>query len=204
MRYNRSVTFVQPVTLTDRGVRVEPLSLDHVDGLEAAAADGQLWRIRLTSVPEPGQTLGYVEAALAAREDGTRFPLAIVDDASGRVLGTTSFHDILPGPRRLEIGYTWLGRSSQRTQVNTVVKRLLLIHAFEDLDCNTVGWRTDNFNHASQRAIERLGAKRDGVIRGQALRRDGTIRDTVMYSVTAGEWPEIRAHLDHLLLRHER
>lgn len=195
------MAFVEPVTLTGRGIRLEPLERAHHDALEEAAADGELWRIRVSSVPEPGGMAGYIEQALASRAAGDRFPFAVIEEATGRVLGSTSFHDIAPAVRRVEIGYTWYARSVQRTHVNTAAKRLLLAHAFETLGCGVVGWRTDNFNLASQRAIERLGAKKDGVIRGHALRRDGTVRDTVMYSVTAGEWPEIRAHLDHLLDR---
>lgn len=195
------MVFVEPVTLTGRGIRLEPLERAHHDALEEAAADGELWRIRVSSVPEPGGMAGYIEQALASRAAGDRFPFAVIEEATGRVLGSTSFHDIAPAVRRVEIGYTWYARSVQRTHVNTAAKRLLLAHAFETLGCGVVGWRTDNLNLAGQRAIERLGAKKDGVIRGQALRRDGTIRDTVMYSVTAGEWPEIRAHLDHLLDR---
>lgn len=195
------MAFVEPVTLTGRGIRLVPLERAHNDALEEAAADGELWRIRVTSVPEPGGMAGYIEQALASRAAGDRFPFAVIEEATGRVLGSTSFHDIAPAVRRVEIGYTWYAKSVQRTHVNTAAKRLLLGHAFETLGCGVVGWRTDNFNLASQRAIERLGAKKDGVIRGHALRRDGTVRDTVMYSVTAGEWPEIRAHLDHLLDR---
>lgn len=195
------MAFVEPVTLTGRGIRLEPLERAHHDALEEAAADGELWRIRVSSVPEPGGMAGYIEQALASRAAGDRFPFAVIEEATGRVLGSTSFHDIAPAVRRVEIGYTWYAKSVQRTHVNTAAKRLLLGHAFETLGCGVVGWRTDNFNLASQRAIERLGAKKDGVIRGHALRRDGTVRDTVMYSVTAGEWPEIRAHLDHLLDR---
>lgn len=195
------MVFVEPVTLTGRGIRLEPLERAHHDALEEAAADGELWRIRVSSVPEPGGMAGYIEQALASRAAGDRFPFAVIEEATGRVLGSTSFHDIAPAVRRVEIGYTWYARSVQRTHVNTAAKRLLLGHAFETLGCGVVGWRTDNLNLASQRAIERLGAKKDGVIRGHALRRDGTVRDTVMYSVTAGEWPEIRAHLDHLLDR---
>lgn len=195
------MVFVEPVTLTGRGIRLEPLERAHHDALEEAAADGELWRIRVSSVPEPGGMAGYIEQALASRAAGDRFPFAVIEEATGRVLGSTSFHDIAPAVRRVEIGYTWYAKSVQRTHVNTAAKRLLLGHAFETLGCGVVGWRTDNFNLASQRAIERLGAKKDGVIRGHALRRDGTVRDTVMYSVTAGEWPEIRAHLDHLLDR---
>ncbi|AQP51349.1 GNAT family N-acetyltransferase [Tessaracoccus flavescens] len=195
------MVFVEPVTLTGRGIRLEPLERAHHDALEEAAADGELWRIRVSSVPEPGGMAGYIEQALASRAAGDRFPFAVIEEATGRVLGSTSFHDIAPAVRRVEIGYTWYARSVQRTHVNTAAKRLLLAHAFETLGCGVVGWRTDNLNLAGQRAIERLGAKKDGVIRGHALRRDGTVRDTVMYSVTAGEWPEIRAHLDHLLDR---
>ena len=195
------MVFVEPVTLTGRGIRLEPLERAHHDALEEAAADGELWRIRVSSVPEPGGMAGYIEQALASPAAGDRFPFAVIEEATGRVLGSTSFHDIAPAVRRVEIGYTWYARSVQRTHVNTAAKRLLLAHAFETLGCGVVGWRTDNLNLASQRAIERLGAKKDGVIRGHALRRDGTVRDTVMYSVTAGEWPEIRAHLDHLLDR---
>jgi RimJ/RimL family protein N-acetyltransferase len=194
--------FVEPVTLRDRGVRLEPLSLAHEAGLAAAAADGELWKIRVTSVPEPHETRSYIETALLGREQGHRFAFAVLDDETGKVLGTTSYHDILPAVRRVEIGYTWYARSVQRTHVNTSAKLLLLAHAFGTLDCHVVGWRTDNFNFASQRAIERLGARKDGVIRGHALRRDGTIRDTVMYSMRSGEWPEARAQLLYLLEQH--
>ena len=196
------MAFVQPITLSSNGVRLEPLALEHEDGLRAAAADGQLWKLRVTSVPEPENTRAYIETALHMRREGSRFAFAVIDEATGRVLGTSSYHDILPAVRRVEIGYTWYARSVQRSHVNTTCKLLLLAHAFEALGCNVVGWRTDNFNHASQRAIERLGAKKDGVIRGHALRRDGTIRDTVMYSLHQGEWPEVRAHLLHLLELH--
>lgn len=196
------MSFVEPVTLRDRGVRLEPLSLDHETGLAAAAADGELWKIRVTSVPAPHETRSYIETALLGRTQGHRFAFAVLDDESGKVLGTTSYHDIVPAVRRVEIGYTWYAQSVQRTHVNTSAKLLLLAHAFGTLDCHVVGWRTDNFNFASQRAIERLGAKKDGVIRGHALRRDGTIRDTVMYSMRSGEWPEARAQLLYLLEQH--
>ena len=196
--------FVKPVTLRDHGVRLEPLGLEHEAGLAAAAADGQLWTIRVTSVPEPQDTRTYIEAALQGREQGHRFAFAVLEDATGKVLGTTSYHDIVPAVRRVEIGYTWYAQSVQRTHVNTSAKLLLLAHAFGSLGCEVVGWRTDNFNFASQRAIERLGAKKDGVIRGHALRRDGTIRDTVMYSMRAGEWPEARAQLLYLLAHRAR
>ena len=190
-----TLPFVNPVVLCSQGVRLEPLALVHEDGLAAAAADGELWRLRVTSVPEPHQTGAYIETALQMREAGNRFAFAVVDEPTGRVLGSTSYHDILPTVRRLEIGWTWYRHSVQRSHVNTTAKLLLLDHAFDVLGCQVVGWRTDNFNFASQRAIERLGAKKDGVIRGHALRRDGTVRDTVMYSLRAGEWPESRAQL---------
>ena len=187
--------FVQPVILKDHGVRLEPLALSHEEGLRAAAVDGELWTLRVTSVPEPEQTRAYIETALKMREAGDRFAFAVIDDASGKVLGSTSFHDILPAVKRVEIGYTWYAKSAQRSHVNTNCKLLMMGHAFDTLGCRTVGWRTDNFNFASQQAIERLGARKDGVIRGHALRRDGTVRDTVMYSMTAGEWPEAKAQL---------
>jgi RimJ/RimL family protein N-acetyltransferase len=193
--------FVEPVTLAARGVELRPLGLEHVAGLAAAATDGELWRLRVTSVPEPGQTRDYVQSALAGRDAGHRFAFAVLDQASGTVLGTTSYHDIVSSVRRLEIGHTWYARRCQRTHVNTTCKLLLLTHAFDNLACHVVGWRTDNYNHASQRAIERLGARKDGVIRGHALRRDGTIRDTVMYSLRSGEWPEVKAQLLYLLDR---
>lgn len=191
--------FVHPVTLEDRGVRLEPLNISHEAGLRAAAADGALWNIRVTSVPEPDQTHRYIEEALTQRKSGHRFAFAVLEKDSGKVLGTTSYHDILPPVKRVEIGHTWYAQSVQRTHVNTTCKLLLLTHAFETLGCKVVGLRTDNFNFASQAAIERLGAEKDGIIRNHALRRDGTIRDTVMYSVVASEWPEIKAHLFYLL-----
>ncbi len=193
--------FIQPVTMSRNGVRLEPLALSHEEGLRAAAADGQLWTLRITSVPEPEHTRAYIQQALDMRAAGSRLAYAVVDEASGRVLGSTSFHDIVPAIARVEIGYTWYAKSVQRTHVNTTAKLLMMSHAFDTLGCAVVGWRTDNFNFASQRAIERLGARRDGVIRHHAPRRDGTVRDTVMYSMLAGEWPEARAQLLYLLAR---
>ena len=193
------MAFVEPVTLEGYGLRVLPLALEHEQGLQAAAADGALWTLRVTSVPEPENTRKYIEDALAMRDAGNRFAFVVQDASSGKVLGCSSYHDILPAVKRVEIGYTWYAHSVQRTHVNTACKLLLMAHAFETLACHVVGWRTDNFNFASQAAIERLGARKDGVIRGHALRRDGTIRDTVMYSLRAGEWPEVRAQLLYAL-----
>jgi RimJ/RimL family protein N-acetyltransferase len=195
------MAFVEPVTLEGYGLRLVPLALEHEAGLRTAAADGALWTIRVTSVPEPENTRKYIEDALAMREAGNRFAFVVQDASSGKVLGCSSYHDILAAVKRVEIGYTWYAKSSQRTHVNTACKLLLMTHAFETLACHVVGWRTDNFNFASQAAIERLGAHKDGVIRGHALRRDGTIRDTVMYSLRSGEWPEVRAQLLYALNR---
>ncbi len=193
------MAFVESVTLAARGIRLVPLSLDHEAGLKLAAADGELWNIRVTSVPEPEQTRKYIEDALSMRDAGNRFAFTVLDAASGTVLGSSSYHDILPAVKRVEIGYTWYAGRCQRSHVNTTCKLLLMTHAFETLGCKVVGWRTDNFNFASQAAIERLGAHKDGIIRGHAMRRDGTIRDTVMYSLRSGEWPEVRAQLLHSL-----
>ena len=186
---------VVPVTLERTPVRLVPLGLEHEEGLKRAAADGQLWNLRFTSVPEPQHTRAYIETALRGRAEGHRFAFAVLDSGSGEVIGCTSYHDIVPAVERLEIGWTWYAASRQRSAVNTTAKLLLMQHAFETLGAQLVGWRTDNYNFASQRAIERLGARKDGVLRHHAVRRDGTVRDTVMYSLSAGEWPEVKAHL---------
>jgi len=191
----------EPCTLETPLVRLEPLSPDHVVELEAAARDGGLWNLRVTSVPAPGDTTAYVAAALKGRDEGHMLPFVVRDVPGGRVIGSTRYHDIVPAVERLEIGYTWYASSWQRSHVNTTCKLLLLTHAFETLGARLVGWRTDNYNFASQRAIERLGARKDGVLRHHALRRDGTVRDTVMYSLAAGEWPEVKAHLQYQLAR---
>jgi RimJ/RimL family protein N-acetyltransferase len=192
---------VEPVTLEFNGVRLEPLSLSHAGGLRAAAEDGELWNLRITSVPEPHNVEAYIHKAL---EMPDRLAFAVIDASTGVVMGTTSYHDILPGVDRVEIGWTWYAKSRQRSHVNTSCKLLLLSHAFDTLGCAVVGLRTDNFNYASQRAIERLGAKKDGVIRHHWPRRDGTVRDTVIYSILRGEWPEIKAHLHYKLAEHVR
>ncbi len=196
-----SPAFVEPVTLSGRGITLVPLALEHEDSLRAAAADGELWNIRVTSGPEPQRTRAYIDDEPAIRAAGHRLAFAVLDSATGTVLGSTSYHDILPAVKRVEIGWTWYAKRCQRTHVNTTCKLLMMSHAFDTLGCHVVGWRTDNFNFASQAAIERLGAKKDGVIRGHALRRDGTIRDTVMYSLRAGEWPEVKAQLLYRLDR---
>ena len=197
------MAFIEPVTLSDHGISLVPLELSHEDGLRAAAADGELWNLRITSVTDPQGTRKYIQDALDGRAAGHRFAFAVLEQATGTVLGTSSYHDILPAVKRVEIGYTWYARRCQRTHVNTTAKLLLMGHAFDTLGCHVVGWRTDNFNYASQQAIERLGARKDGVIRGHAIRRDGTIRDTVMYSMRSGEWPEARAQLLYLRQRRQ-
>lgn len=189
---------VDPITLQFNGVLLEPLALAHADGLRAAASDGELWNIRVTSVPEPHKVEEYIRTAL---EMPNRLAFAVIDAASGAVVGTSSYHDIVPEIDRVEIGWTWYAKSRQRSHVNTSCKLALLSHAFDTLGCAVVGLRTDNFNHQSQAAIERLGAKKDGVIRHATLRRDGTVRDAVMYSILRGEWPEIKAQLHYRLQR---
>jgi len=189
---------VDPLTLEFNGVRLEPLAPYHADGLRAAASDGELWKLRVTSVPEPHEAERYIRTAL---ETDNRLAFAVIDASSDTVIGSTSYHDIVPAIGRVEIGYTWYAKSRQRSHVNTSCKLLLLSHAFDKLGCLAVGLRTDHFNYASQAAIERLGAKKDGVIRHHAMRRDGTVRDTVMYSILRGEWPEIKSHLHDRLAR---
>jgi RimJ/RimL family protein N-acetyltransferase len=196
------VIVVQPVTLERDGVRLEPLTADHVKELSAAAADGQLWDLWFTSVPEPDGMVDYVATALKGQQDGHMLPWAVRDPATGAVVGTTRYHDVMPAIDRVEIGYTWYSQSRQRTSLNTTCKLLLLAHAFDTLHCRVVGLRTDNFNFRSQRAIEALGAKKDGVIRHHAARRDGSVRDTVMFSILATEWPDVRKHLELRLARH--
>lgn len=187
-----------PIALDGPGIRLEPLGREHAAALERAASDGTLWELVWTSVPAPGEVTGYIQAALRGLVQGTMLPWVVRELGSGEIVGSTRFHDIVFDSDRVEIGYTWYAKSSQRTHVNTTCKLLLMGHAFDTLGCHVVGWRTDNFNFASQRAIERLGARLDGVIRGHAIRRDGTIRDTVMYSMRAGEWPKAKAQLLYL------
>jgi N-acetyltransferase len=192
----------QPITLEGGGVRLEPLGVEHHDALERVAEDGRLWELWFTSVPEPGGMRAYIAAALKGRDEGHMLPWAVRELSSGAIVGTTRYHDIVAAIDRVEIGWTWYAQSRQRTGLNTTCKRLLLAHAFETLGCKVVGLRTDNFNFRSQRAIEGIGAKRDGIIRHHAARRDGTVRDSVMYSVLAQEWPDVRRHLDLRLARH--
>jgi RimJ/RimL family protein N-acetyltransferase len=189
----------RPTTLEGHGVRLEPLAAAHHDALQEAAADGKLWELWFTSVPGPGETRAYIETALIGQEARHMLPWAVRDLASDMIVGSTRYHDVVAAADRVEIGYTWYGKRWQKSHVNTACKLLLLGHAFDALRCKVVGLRTDNFNFTSQRAIEALGAKKDGVIRHHWPRRDGTIRDTVMYSIVVSEWPDVRRHLERRL-----
>jgi RimJ/RimL family protein N-acetyltransferase len=191
----------QPIVLEGHGIRLEPLTEEHHNALAAAAADGKLWELWFTSVPAPAATAAYVADALKGQRDGQMLPWAVRDLASDTIVGTTRYHDIVAAIDRVEIGYTWYASSRQRTGVNTTCKLLLLSHAFETLQCKVVGLRTDNFNFRSQRAIEGLGAKKDGVLRHHAPRKDGSVRDSVMYSILTAEWPDVRKHLELRLAR---
>jgi RimJ/RimL family protein N-acetyltransferase len=192
----------QPVVLERGGIRLEPLADAHHDALAAAATDGRLWELWFTAVPAPEGMRAYVADALKGQRDGHMLPWVVRDLKGGGIIGSTRYHDIVPPIDRVEIGHTWYAESRQRTHVNTTCKLLLLAHAFDTLGCRVVGLRTDNFNFRSQRAIEALGAKRDGVIRHFGPRRDGSVRDVVMYSILAAEWPDVRRHLELRLQRH--
>jgi len=194
---------LSPTVLEGHGVRLEPLTHDHADGLAAAASDGRLWELWYTSVPTPDTTATYIDNALEGQAAGHMLPWA-VRESSGEIVGTTRYHDIVPTIDRVEIGYTWYAGRWQRSHVNTACKLLLLSHAFDSLGCAVVGLRTDNFNVASQRAIAALGAKRDGVLRHHQARRDGTARDSVMFSILAAEWRDVRRNLETRLTRHSK
>jgi N-acetyltransferase len=186
---------VAPITLEGHGVRLEPLTAEHLDAVRAAVKDGRLWELWFTTVPQPDQVSAYIGEALDGQAAGHMLPWAVRELASNTIVGSTRYHDIVPEIDRVEIGYTWYAKRWQRTHVNTSCKLLLFDHAFDRLGCQVVGLRTDNFNFGSQRAIERLGAKKDGIIRHHRARRDGTVRDTVIYSVLKHEWPDVKRHL---------
>ena len=185
-------------------MRLEPLTAEHEGALRAAASDGELWKLWYSWIPQPGEVGAYIATALAGQAQGHMLPWAVRELRSGTIVGSTRYHDILADIDRVEIGYTWYGSSWQRTHVNTACKLLLFEHAFEALGCKVVGLRTDNFNFRSQRAIEALGAKKDGVIRHHHRRRDGSVRDSVMYSVLAQEWPDVKRNLEYRFDRHRR
>lgn len=191
-----------PETLEGNGIRLEPLTAAHRDPLAAAATDGRLWELWFTSVPKPEEVSRYIEDALAGQRAGHMLPWVVRELKTDTIVGSTRYHDIVPQIDRVEIGYTWYAARCQRSYVNTACKLLLLAHAFETLRCAVVGFRTDNFNFVSQRAIAALGAKKDGVIRHHHPRRDGTARDTVIFSILAAEWPDVKRHLATRLARH--
>jgi RimJ/RimL family protein N-acetyltransferase len=195
---------VQPITLEGHGVRLEPLTREHADGLRTAAADGCLWELWYTSVPAPDEVEAYIETAHAGHAAGHMLPWAVRELTTGTIVGSTRYHDILADIDRVEIGWTWYAKGWQRSHVNTACKLLLFAHAFDSLGCAVVGLRTDNFNFASQRAIAALGAKHDGVLRHHGKRRDGSARDSWMFSVLASEWFDVRRHLEARLARHGR
>jgi N-acetyltransferase len=201
LRKTRTVIKLEPTTLEGHGVRLEPLAPAHADDLRTAVADGRLWELWFTAVPEPDLVDAYIATGLAGQAAGHMLPWAVRELGTGTIIGSTRYHDIVAEIDRVEIGYTWYARRWQRTHVNTACKILLFTHAFDAIGCKVVGLRTDNFNFASQWAIEALGAKRDGVIRHYQARRDGTPRDSVMYSVLVSEWPGVREHLELRLAR---
>ena len=190
-----------PVVLERGDIRLEPMTEEHVPGLQKAARDGALWELWFTAVPAPDETEAYVTTALRGLRDGHMLPWVVRDLQSGEVIGSTRYHDIVAAIDRVEIGYTWYAESRQRSHVNTTCKLMLLTHAFDTLGCQVVGLRTDNFNFRSQKAIEALGAKKDGVIRHHLARKDGTVRDTHIYSILRGEWPDVKRHLEFRLQR---
>ena len=189
----------KPVTIEGRGLRLEPMTIAHAGDIIKAASDGNLWALGFTSVPAPGNAEAYIQTALDGQRDGHMLPWVIRDLASNEVIGSTRYHDILASIDRVEIGYTFYAKRCWRTHVNTSCKLMLLTHGFEELGCRMMGLRTDILNLRSQRAIEALGAKKDGVIRHWGVRRDGSVRDTVMYSILRDEWPAVKERLEERL-----
>jgi RimJ/RimL family protein N-acetyltransferase len=189
------MAFVEPVMLEGRHVRIEPLAHEHADGVRAAAADGELWRLWYTSVPAPDKTKEWIDIALDMRARLGAMPFVVRETTSGDIVGATRYFNVDAQNRRLEIGHTWYAKRVQRTAVNTECKLLLLTHAFEALGCIAVEFRTSSFNFRSREAIARLGAKQDGILRNHQILPDGTLRDTVVFSIIAPEWPAVRRHL---------
>jgi N-acetyltransferase len=200
--YTRAMIHLQPVVLEAPGIRLEPLREDHRDALVNATHDGRLWELWFSFIPTAEEASRYISEALKGQADGHMLPWVVRDTATGEIIGSTRYHDVVAAIDRVEIGYTWYAQSRQRSRVNTTCKLLLLGHAFDTLGCKVVGLRTDPFNFRSQRAIESLGARKDGVLRHFGARRDGTARDVVLYSILASEWPDVRRHLEFRLHRH--
>ncbi|HEX3631759.1 MAG TPA: GNAT family protein [Casimicrobiaceae bacterium] len=195
------MAFIEPVTLKGEHATLEPLDAKHEAALREAAADGELWRLWYTSVAPPDKIGDYIARALDMRERLGAMPFAVRQNATGDIIGCTRYFNVDAANRRLEIGHTWYSKRAQRTAINTECKLLLLTHAFDVLRCIAVEFRTHWFNHASRAAIERLGAKQDGVLRNHQLMPDGSKRDTVVFSIIDGEWPAVRQHLKFLLDR---
>jgi RimJ/RimL family protein N-acetyltransferase len=195
---------IQPTTLTGHHVALVPLSEEHNDGLMAAVRDGNLWQLWYTTIPAPDHMKAEIERRLALQAAGTMLPFTVIDRPGGRIVGMTTYMNIEAAGPRVEIGSTWYAQSVQRTALNTEAKLLLLEHAFDRLDCLAVEFRTHFFNQQSRRAIGRLGAKLDGVLRSHQRGRDGTLRDTCVYSIIASEWPTVRSHLRWQLARKDR
>lgn len=194
----------RPITLEGHGVRLEPMTPEHESDIAAAASDGRLWELWFTAIPSPDKVRAYIDTALQGQKDGIMLAWVVRELSEGKIVGSTRYHDIVATIDRVEIGYTFYAKSWQRSHVNTACKILLLGHAFDTLGCKVVGLRTDNFNFASQKAIEALGAKKDGVIRHHAARKDGSARDTVIYSILAKEWPDVKRHLELRMTRRDR
>lgn len=192
-------TWPEPVSLRGTHARLVPLATSHHDGLVAAADEGELWKLWYTIVTAPENMRAEIDRRLRLQEQGSMLPFTIIDNANDRIVGMTTYMNIDAQTQRVEIGSTWYARSVQRTAINTECKRMLLRHAFEKLDCIAVELRTSFFNRQSRRAIERLGAKLDGILRNHMRHPDGTLRDTCVYSIIAGEWPAVKANLDWLL-----
>ena len=190
--------WLEPATLSGPHARLEPLSHQHLDGLTEAVKDGELWKLWYTSIPRPEDMGKEIERRLSLQRAGSMLPFTVFD-AAGDVAGMTTYMNVDAANRRVEIGSTWYARRVQRSALNTQCKLLLLAHAFDKLDCIAVEFRTHFFNHQSRRGIERLGAKLDGILRNHQLATNGTLRDTVVYSIIASEWPTVRAHLTYQL-----
>jgi RimJ/RimL family protein N-acetyltransferase len=192
---------ITPVTLRGEHATLEPLSIGHLDALREAVADGELWKLWYTNVPTPDQLPAEIERRLALQEIGKMQPFTVRRNDTGAICGMTSYMDIDAPNRRLEIGSTWIAASAHRSGINTESKLMLLHHAFDALDCIAVEFRTHWMNHQSRAAIARLGAKQDGVLRSHRIMADGSLRDTVVFSIIATEWPAVRSHLLHKLGR---
>ena len=190
--------WLEPVTLSGPHAQLKPLSHDHIEGLTEAVKDGELWKLWYTFVPKPENMGKEIDRRLGLQAAGSMLPFTVFD-TSGGIAGMTTYMNVDAPNRRVEIGSTWYAKRVQRSAVNTQCKLLLLTHAFEKLDCIAVEFRTHFFNHQSRRGIERLGAKLDGILRSHQLASNGTLRDTVVYSIIASEWPTVRAHLNYQL-----